>query len=770
MRRDHVHLMMRSVLHLCLLLDSVNTFTTECRVRTSSYDVSFIGSNHGSDMKNIFGGKKRRRKRCDSYFDSLRTTDRTCIRMMQPQDDPLSQAPAPTTLGCPLESSSSTSKEIAVENQAKILSQFERTRKHFEKLQQQQKNSGDDDDDDDMIDITDTPSSMDNKLDPIGMERERIYESYIQLPASDLKKQCVQRQISDKGRKPDLAQRLTQDDIISVYGLIDHGKEEEDNINEGSAVKTLINGMAIARDDATSMSSTTTTELTNFAGLYPLSVAAKSALTLAQFVKPTIIQSKAIPILSSGRSAIIHAATGSGKTLAYLLPFTERLWREHASNNISSNKIAMILTPTRELAAQVAGIASILSPPGTVRFVTRPSNLLSRMKQERADGTNTVEATTRIYVGSAKAIYQSLYGDGRMPASPTSKPEAMFLLQNTGYLVLDEVDRLLGVVGGVNNNNNSNPSYGKKSKSQDTRNDNIQKGINHEKPAAILTAAVARLALGKATTVAASATVGRPLRRELARCMGLTPQECPIIVRDNDMEDDIDTDVNSDDKSKVVTEAERPKSNISTTGRAVTIPSTVNHYVVPVVDGTSPGKILTTAFTAIQALGPHRRMLLVLTRNFGITTQNAIGALKHFRCNPEPISLLDALETTDGIEAMMEVHRQVTGVRGVGGSQPLLPMQQQQGYLLVTGEDSVRGLHLDGLDVVLVASRSVGPDEYTHIAGRTGRAGKSGSVINVVSDVDVSKVTAWEKMLNITFILCPTPKEIGSLIEIEASK
>ena len=69
-----------------------------------------------------------------------------------------------------------------------------------------------------------------------------------------------------------------------------------------------------------------------------------------------------------------------------------------------------------------------------------------------------------------------------------------------------------------------------------------------------------------------------------------------------------------------------------------------------------------------------------------------------------------------------------------------------KGSLHLSGEDSVRGLHLDELDVVLVASRSVGPDEYTHAAGRTGTAGKSGGVVNVVSDVDVSKVTAWEKM------------------------
>ena len=635
-------------------------------------------------------------------------------------------------------SSLSSSSSPSLNSQAKIISQLERTRNHLEKLQQRP-----------------ATRNVDPILpsDPIGIERERIYESYIKLPASDLKKQCAERQINDKGRKPDLAMRLTQDDIVSIYGLIDHGKDnQEEDMDELGRFP-----------EGTTTTFATSAVLTSFAGLSPLSAAAQAALTHAQFLHPTNIQARAIPILTAGRSALIHAATGSGKTLAYLLPFTERLWREYDANDDNGNQIALILTPTRELAAQVAGIASILSPPGTVRFVTRPSNLLSRTKQERADGINTVEATTRIYVGSAKAIYQSLYGDGRMPASPTTKPEAMYLLQNTGYLVLDEVDRLLGIVGGVNNNIKSIPKYDKRSKSQDV---NVQKGINHEKPAAILTAAVARLALGKATTVAASATVGRSLRRELARCMGLAPQECPIIVRDSDTDDDNNVDATSE-HSIAVSKVERKKSNSGTTAttvRAVTIPSTVEHYVIPVVDGTSPGKILTTAFTAIQSIGPHRRMLLVLTRNFGITTQNAIGALKHFKCLPEPISLLDALETTDGTEAMMEVHRQVTGVTGVGGSQPLLSTQPQQGYLLVTGEDSVRGLHLDGLDVVLVASRSVGPDEYTHIAGRTGRAGKSGSVVNVVSDVDVSKVTAWEKMLNLSFTICPNPKEIGSMI------
>jgi len=71
--------------------------------------------------------------------------------------------------------------------------------------------------------------------------------------------------------------------------------------------------------------------------------------------------------------------------------------------------------------------------------------------------------------------------------------------------------------------------------------------------------------------------------------------------------------------------------------------------------------------------------------------------------------------------------------------------------VLVTGEDSVRGLHLDCLDVVVVVGRAQGPDEYTHIAGRTGRAGRPGRVFNVVSEKDAATVKAWEKMLDTEF-------------------
>jgi hypothetical protein len=282
---------------------------------------------------------------------------------------------------------------------------------------------------------------------------------------------------------------------------------------------------------------------------------------------------------------------------------------------------------------------------------------------------------------------------------------------------LDEVDRLLQV---------------KKSRSE-----SATKSKKHEKPAAIVTAAVTRMTLGRAQIVAASATVGRPLKRELARVLGLPAHSCPRVIR-------------GDEPSGA--------SSSNASSRAVTVPLTVNNYVVA-VDGSSTGKLLTSAFFVIKQLANKpRKMLLVLTRACNMSTKNAVGALKHFQCKPEPVSLLDALEAS-GTNDMISVHRQVSGASGVGESNSYFSKQEtdddeeksDDGYLLVTGEDTVRGLHLDGLDVVIVVGRPHGPDEYTHIAGRTGRAGLTGSVINVVSDENAAALKSWEQMLSLSF-------------------
>jgi len=67
------------------------------------------------------------------------------------------------------------------------------------------------------------------------------------------------------------------------------------------------------------------------------------------FVRPTPIQLDAIPPALEGRDVLACAATGSGKTAAFLLPIVHRLIDQPRGTTR-----ALVLTPTRELAAQVA--------------------------------------------------------------------------------------------------------------------------------------------------------------------------------------------------------------------------------------------------------------------------------------------------------------------------------------------------------------------------------------------------------------------------------
>ncbi|WP_323592049.1 DEAD/DEAH box helicase [Aliarcobacter butzleri] len=71
------------------------------------------------------------------------------------------------------------------------------------------------------------------------------------------------------------------------------------------------------------------------------------------YTTPTPIQSKSIPVILSKKDVLAAAQTGTGKTAGFTLPLLQRL----KDSNLKDKKTqvrALILTPTRELAAQVA--------------------------------------------------------------------------------------------------------------------------------------------------------------------------------------------------------------------------------------------------------------------------------------------------------------------------------------------------------------------------------------------------------------------------------
>jgi ATP-dependent RNA helicase RhlE len=85
-----------------------------------------------------------------------------------------------------------------------------------------------------------------------------------------------------------------------------------------------------------------------------LSAPILQALAERNYTAPTPIQSAAIPAILRGNDVQASAQTGSGKTAAFLLPIIERLVSDgprHRGRYVR----ALILVPTRELAAQIAG-------------------------------------------------------------------------------------------------------------------------------------------------------------------------------------------------------------------------------------------------------------------------------------------------------------------------------------------------------------------------------------------------------------------------------
>lgn len=102
----------------------------------------------------------------------------------------------------------------------------------------------------------------------------------------------------------------------------------------------------------------------------------------------TEVQSGAIPVALSGADLVATAETGSGKTAAFLLPLIDRLHRKRVGG-----LRALILAPTRELAAQIAREFALLSRHTGLRAaVVVGGESMERQLQELRRGVQVLMA------------------------------------------------------------------------------------------------------------------------------------------------------------------------------------------------------------------------------------------------------------------------------------------------------------------------------------------------------------------------------------------
>ena len=156
-------------------------------------------------------------------------------------------------------------------------------------------------------------------------------------------------------------------------------------------------------------------------GLSPALVRAAGA---AGFAAPTPIQAQAIPAVLGGADVLGSAQTGSGKTAAFGLPLLHML--QQGPHHTPRRVRALVLVPTRELAAQVGevlrSLAQHLPAPTRVAVVFGGVSINPQMMGLRG-GADVVVATP----GRLLDLVQ----------------HNALRLASVGLLVLDEADRLL---------------------------------------------------------------------------------------------------------------------------------------------------------------------------------------------------------------------------------------------------------------------------------------------------------------------------------------
>ena len=198
---------------------------------------------------------------------------------------------------------------------------LERTASHLERLEQQGNNG------------TRRTTNADLNVEALTAE-------YLRQPANLLKAELKKLSQPTKGRKPDLARRLAEYEIVTTTG-VSISENDKTEVKDWNPTEERKKGDTVSAGPVETFCK------------MKLSKAASEALGKANFRSPSPIQQAAIPVQVNGESIIMHAQTGSGKTLAYLLPITEQLWRDYEAGD--DDGYGIILTPTRELAAQVAG-------------------------------------------------------------------------------------------------------------------------------------------------------------------------------------------------------------------------------------------------------------------------------------------------------------------------------------------------------------------------------------------------------------------------------
>ena len=144
------------------------------------------------------------------------------------------------------------------------------------------------------------------------------------------------------------------------------------------------------------------------------------AINDQNYINPTAIQKKAIPLVLNQFDVLASAQTGTGKTAAFALPIIHNLAKERRGNKIK----ALIVTPTRELAIQIGENFTDFSKYTSIRNTV----IFGGVKQ--GTQTNKLAKRPEVLIATPGRLLDLI-------------EQGFISLKDVAYFVLDEADRML---------------------------------------------------------------------------------------------------------------------------------------------------------------------------------------------------------------------------------------------------------------------------------------------------------------------------------------
>jgi len=162
----------------------------------------------------------------------------------------------------------------------------------------------------------------------------------------------------------------------------------------------------------------------DFASL-ELSEPTRQALADMGFSQMTEVQARTIPALLAGKDVLGAARTGSGKTLAFLIPAVELLYRLKFKPRNGTGVI--IVSPTRELALQIFGVAKEL-----LKYHSQTYGIIMGGANRKAEAEKLTKGVSLLVATPGRLLDHLQNTKG-------------FLFRNLKSLIIDEADRILEV-------------------------------------------------------------------------------------------------------------------------------------------------------------------------------------------------------------------------------------------------------------------------------------------------------------------------------------